>query len=107
MMELIEQSQVAVDELIDVVGRATIEAVLRLSAERMAGPPHPGEKGGGIGWDGRGQGAGCLEGGQLRGKRARLGKKGAKGGGEGPGAGYEGMQAEGEVGGRVVGNLVG
>ena len=61
MMELIEQSQVAVDELIDVVGRATIEAVLRLSAEGMAGPPHPGKKGGAIGWHGREQGTVCLK----------------------------------------------
>jgi len=46
MMELIEQSQVAVDKLNNGVGRATIEAVLRLSAERIAGPPHPGKKAG-------------------------------------------------------------
>ncbi len=39
MVELIEQSKLAVDELIDVLGRAQIEAVLRLSAERIAGPP--------------------------------------------------------------------
>jgi hypothetical protein len=35
-----------VDELIDVLGRAQIEAVLRLSAEGMAGPPHQGKRGG-------------------------------------------------------------
>jgi hypothetical protein len=40
MVELIEQSELAVDEPIDVLGRAQIEAVLRLSAERIAGPPH-------------------------------------------------------------------
>ena len=53
MVELIEQSQKAVDDLIDVVGRATIEAVLRLSAQGIAGPPHPGKKGGAVGWHGR------------------------------------------------------
>ena len=42
MVELIEQSKLAVDELIDVLGRAQIEAVLRLSAQGIAGPPHPG-----------------------------------------------------------------
>ena len=46
MVELIEQSKLAVDELIDAVGRAQIEAVLRLSAQGIAGPPHPGKKGG-------------------------------------------------------------
>jgi len=35
-VESIEPSKMAVDELIDVVGRAQIEAVLRLSAEGLA-----------------------------------------------------------------------
>ena len=39
MMELIEQSRMAIDELIDVVGRASIEAVLQLSAVQVAGAP--------------------------------------------------------------------
>ena len=38
MVDLIEQSRLAVDELIDVAGRATIETVLQLSAEQLAGP---------------------------------------------------------------------
>ena len=46
MVELIEQSQLAVDQLIDVLGRASIEAVLRFSAAGIAGPPHPEKKGG-------------------------------------------------------------
>ncbi|HEV2176151.1 MAG TPA: hypothetical protein VGW33_02965 [Terriglobia bacterium] len=50
MVERIEQSKLAVDELIGVLGRAQIEAGLRLSAERVAGPPHPGKKGGAGGW---------------------------------------------------------
>jgi len=37
MVDLIEQSRLAVDELIDVAGRATIETVLQLSAEQLAG----------------------------------------------------------------------
>ncbi len=48
-MELVEQSQAAVDEVIDVLGRATIEAVLRLSAEQIAWPPHPGKAGKAVG----------------------------------------------------------
>src|SRR5438046_5388379 len=46
MVELIEQAKMAVDELIDVLGRAQIEAVLRLSAQGIAGPLHPGKKAG-------------------------------------------------------------
>ena len=38
MVDLIEQSRLAVDELIDVAGRAMIEAILQLSAEQFAGP---------------------------------------------------------------------
>ena len=43
MLELIEQSRMAIDELIDVMGRASIEAVLKLSAVQVAGPPQPGK----------------------------------------------------------------
>ena len=98
MMELIEQSQVALDEVIDVAGRAMIEVLLRLSAEGMAGPPHPGKKGGAIGWHGREQGTVCLKERKLRVKRPRLRKKGTKKGGEVPVPAYEAMQADGKLG---------
>ena len=53
MLDLIEQAEMAVDELIDVAGRATIEAVLTLSAQELAGPKHPGKRSGGAsGWHG-------------------------------------------------------
>ena len=42
MVDLIEQSRLAVDELIDLAGRATIEAVLQLLAEQLAGRRTPG-----------------------------------------------------------------
>jgi hypothetical protein len=41
MVDLIEQSRLAVDEQIDAAGRATIEAVLELSAAQVAGPRTP------------------------------------------------------------------
>lgn len=53
MVELITQAEMAVDELIDVVGRATIEAVMTLSAQEVAGPKHPGKNAGDITWYGR------------------------------------------------------
>jgi hypothetical protein len=53
MVDLIEQSRIAVDELIDVAGRATIEAVLQLSAEQVAGPRTPGQRRTGLLWHGR------------------------------------------------------
>jgi len=53
MVELITQAEMAVDELIDVVGRATIEAVMTLSAQEVAGPKHPGKNARDITWYGR------------------------------------------------------
>ena len=44
LVELIEASRLAVDELIDVLGRASIEAVLQLSAAGVAGEKHQGRK---------------------------------------------------------------
>jgi transposase-like protein len=44
MLELIETAEVAIDDLIDVMGRATIEAVLLMSAAQVAGPKQQGKK---------------------------------------------------------------
>jgi putative transposase len=44
LVRLIEQAECAVDEVIDVMGRATIEAVLQLSAAQVAGPRQPGQR---------------------------------------------------------------
>jgi len=102
MLEFIEQSQVAVDDFIDVMGRAMIEALLRLSAEGVAGPPHPGKKGGAIGWHGGEQGTICLRERKLRVKRPRLRKKGEKKEGEVPVPAYEAMRADGKLGSRML-----
>ena len=60
MLELIEQSRMAIDEMIDVMGRASIEAVLQLSAVQVAGPPQQGKvRQPDIVWHGLG-GAACL-----------------------------------------------
>jgi putative transposase len=45
MVDLIEQCHLACDELIEVTGRAAIQAVLQLSAEQVAGgPPQQGKR---------------------------------------------------------------
>ncbi len=44
MLDLIENAQCAVDDLIDLMGRATIEAVLLMSAAQVAGPKRQGKK---------------------------------------------------------------
>ena len=44
VLDLIENAQCAIDDLIDVMGRATIEAVLLMSAAGVAGPKQQGKK---------------------------------------------------------------
>ena len=76
MVELIESSRMAVGELIDLLGRASIEAVLRLSAHGVAGEKHQGRKGGDIGWYGAQHGTVYLSDRKLRVDKPRLRKKG-------------------------------
>jgi putative transposase len=89
MVDLIEQSRLAVDELIDVAGRATIEAVLELSAAQVAGPRTPGQRRPEVLWHGRQAGRVCLQERKLGVRKPRLRKKG---GGEVPIPAYEAMQ---------------
>jgi len=77
MMELIEQSRMAIDEMMDVMGRASIEAVLRLSAVQVAGPPQQGKaRQPDIVWHGTQPGRVCLKERKLRVNKPRLRKKG-------------------------------
>ena len=45
LVELLEKGERAIDEVIDVMGRATVEAVLQMSAEQVAGPKAQGRRG--------------------------------------------------------------
>ena len=45
MVDLIEKSRMAVDELFDYLGRMTLETVLLISASKVADEPHQGRKG--------------------------------------------------------------
>lgn len=77
LLELVEQSRHAIDELIDVVGRATIEAVLEWSAEQVAGPRSQGRaRSGAIGWHGRQRGRVYLKERKLAVERPRLRRRG-------------------------------
>lgn len=77
MLELIEQSRMAIDELIDVMGRASVEAVLELSAREVAGAPQQGKtREGEVVWHGRQQGRVCMKERKLRVTKPRLRKKG-------------------------------
>jgi transposase-like protein len=106
MLDLIEQAELAVDELIDVMGRATVEAVLLMSAEQVAGPKTPGRKRGAVRWHGRQGGVVALSERKLRVAKPRLRGKGAGVQAEVPIPAYEAMQRDARLGERVLAILM-
>ncbi len=103
MLELIEQSRMAIDELIDVVGRASLEAVLQLSAVQVAGPPQQGKaREPDVVWHGRQPGRVCLKERQLRVNRPRLRRKGRGAGKEVPIPVYQALQQDTATGERML-----
>jgi putative transposase len=72
LVELITQARLAVDEVIDNIGRQTIETILNLSAEQVAGARTPGKNSGDIRWHGSQQGRVSLADRQIKVKRPRL-----------------------------------
>ena len=93
LVELIEQSRTAVDDLIDTVGRASVEAILMLSAGRVAGARTQGKRREGeVVWYGKQPGRVYLKERQLKVDRPRLRRRGQGAGGEVPIPAYEAMQ---------------
>ena len=103
MVDLIEQCQLACDELIDVTGRAAIEAVLQLSANQAAGGPaqqgkrRPGE----VVFHGRQPGQVMLSDRKLEVQRPRLRSKG-RGGHEVEVPAYAAMRNREQLGARML-----
>ncbi len=91
-VESIERAEKALDEVIDEAGRATIEAVLELSARNVAGEKHPGRESSEVRWHGHQDGVVSLSERQLRVRKPRLRKKGKGEGGEVPVPAYEAMR---------------
>ena len=91
LVELLEKGERAIDEVIDVMGRATVEAVLQMSAEQVAGPKAQGRRGPDreVYWHGVQGGRVALKERQLRVAKPRLRKKRRRadesGGGRGSG----------------------
>ena len=103
MVDLIEQSRMAVEELIDVAGRLTIEAVLNLSAQQLAGAPCQGKaREGEIGWHGKQQGSVYLKERKLQVDKPRLRRKGRGPGKEVAIPAYEAMQDREGMGARML-----
>ena len=102
MVELITGAEMAVDELIEVTGRAAIEAVLTLSAREVAGLKHPGKAVGEITWYGRQQTTIPLSERKLRIEKPRLRRKGPGTDKEVPIPAYEAMLANSRLGQRIL-----
>ena len=77
LVELLEKGERAIDEVIDVMGRATVEAVLQMSAAQVVGPKAQGRRGPDreVYWHGVQGGRVALKERQLRVARPRLRKK--------------------------------
>ena len=101
-LDLICSTEQAVDELIDVVGKGAIEAVLLLSAQQIAGPKQPGKAKGQIIWHGRQPGVVSLSERKLRLEKPRLRKKGSGSGKEVLIPAYEAMITNSRLGSRIL-----
>ena len=103
MLKLIEEAKMAVDEAIDVSGRATIQALLLLSAQELAGEKHPGKAAGEVRWHGTQGGVVHLAERKLKVTKPRLRQKGAGGkGAEVPIPVYEALQRDGPTAQRML-----
>lgn len=103
MLQLIGDAKMAVDHAVDVAGRATIQALLLLSAQELAGEKHPGKASGDIRWHGTQNGVVNLAERKLQVTKPRLRKKGAGGqGAEVPIPLYEALQRDGPTSQRML-----
>ena len=104
MLELVEQTEVAIAEVIQVMGRATIEAVLEMSAEGVAGVKQAGRSRAedDTVWYGRQGGVVYLSDRKVRVERPRLRRRGAGEGGEVEVPAYAAMRRPGAVADRML-----
>lgn len=103
LLELLTTGRAVVDEAIDVMGRATIQEILRLSAAEVAGAPHQGKRSpAGITRHGSQGGVVPLSDRTLRVDRPRL----RNAGGEVPIPAYEALKAHPGAGAKVLDTLL-
>ena len=105
MVELIEQCRLAVDEVIEVLGRKTIETILEVSAEQIAGARARGRAGEEVRWHGHQQGRVRLADRQLRVRKPRLRQRRRGAGGEVNIPAYQALQ-QGQTGEKMLETLL-
>ncbi len=106
LVELIEQARLTVSTVLEEVSQQTIEMILQLSAEQIAGPRTPGLSSGEIRWHGSQAGRVSLEDRQVSVRRPRLRRKGKQRGGEVEIPAYQALQKNSAMGGRMFGTLL-
>lgn len=106
LVELIAAGQMAVDELVAQLGRATLETVLELSAREVAGPAHAGRRGGEVRRHGRQGGVVVMSGQKVRVTKPRLRRRGGGAGAEVPIPAYAAMQHSGGLRERLLGIMM-
>ena len=107
MVELVEEAELAIDEVIEVLGRATIEAVLEMSAEGVAGPKQAGRarREDQAVWYGRQGGQVYLSDRKVQVERPRLRRRGRGEGGEIEVPAYAAMRRPGPLADRMLEQL--
>jgi putative transposase len=103
IVKLIEQSELAIEQVIDVTGRACIEAVLEMSAKEVAGGKSPGKASGDVRWHGSQDGLAHLGDRKVQVRRPRLRHKTD---GEVPIPAYEAMKSGGRLASRMMSILL-
>ena len=106
LLELICNTENAIDEVIDLVGRGAIEAILTLSAQQLAGQKQPGKARAEIGWHGRQMGVVSLSDRKVRVEKPRLRRKGKGSGKEVGIPAYEAMVMNSRLGQRILAILM-
>ena len=102
LLELLEDGRLAAESLMNELGRASLEALLLVSAEQIAGTPARGKRGGEIQWHGRQRGRVRLSDRKLGVEKPRLRRRGQGHGGEVSVPAYEAMQEDPSVGDRLL-----
>jgi len=106
LVELVEQARLAVDTVIEQVSQQTLETILDLSAEQLAGVRTPGKASGPIRWHGRQTGRVSLADRHMAVNRPRLRRKDRGPGGEVAVPAYQALREHPALGTRMFGALL-